>query len=136
MHPYPFIASSWLIVCPPQCHVRVSTPGQARTLVSAFVDRPLVQTTGLDSAGSLPSPGGTGTGPKPISAELVDGEREALYWNKVPEKVRREAVRKAIAHASQTTRGEVVGGGEEHGRATAEEKGKQDKRPRKRRRKA
>ena len=97
-----------------------------------------MQAHGLDSAGSPPSSDGTGTGPKPISAELVDGEREALYWNKVPEKVRREAVRKAMAmaHASQTAEGGVVGGGEERGRATAEEKGKQDKRPRKRRRKA
>ena len=99
-----------------------------------------MQLHGLDGVGSPPSSDGTGTGtgtgPKPISAELVDGEREALYWNKVPEKVRREAVRKAVAQASQTGGGEVVGGGEEHGRGAAEEKGTQDKRPRKRRRKA
>ena len=90
--------------------------------------------TGLDSAGAAASEADPKA--RPISAELVDGEREALYWNKVPEKVRREAVRKAMAQASQTAGGEVVGSGEEHGRATAEENGKQDKRPRKRRRKA
>ena len=62
-------------------------------------------------------------------AEVVDGEREELYWNKVPEKVRREAVWKAIAQA-----GEVPAGGED---GTGERQQQQEgKRPRKRRRKA
>lgn len=34
---------------------------------------------------------------KPIIMEVVDGAREELYWNKVPEKIRRQAVEKAMA---------------------------------------
>ncbi|PIL37648.1 hypothetical protein GSI_01342 [Ganoderma sinense ZZ0214-1] len=132
------------------CHVRVSTPSHARALVTAFTDRPLVQMHGLDGTGSLP-PSANSTSntdvdatPKRITAELVDGEREALYWHKVPEKVRREAVRKAIALAQSQSAG---GGGDEDVEMTQEEHGaplegegeatkSQSKRPRKRRRKA
>ncbi|TFK79820.1 hypothetical protein K466DRAFT_605843 [Polyporus arcularius HHB13444] len=106
------------------CHLRLSSPAHARTLVSAFEDRPIVQRLGLDSAGTPAA-----DGERPISAEVVDGEREELYWNKVPEKVRREAVRKAIAELS----GEGAGIGT--GLGTDEEQ-QQGKRPRKRRRKA
>lgn len=31
--------------------------------------------------------------------EIVDGTREELYWGKVPEKVRRQAVEKAAGNA-------------------------------------
>ncbi|RPD67485.1 hypothetical protein L226DRAFT_542537 [Lentinus tigrinus ALCF2SS1-7] len=107
------------------CHLRLSSPQHAQTLVSAFGDRPVVQRQGLDNAGS-PASGDE----RPISAEVVDGEREELYWNKVPEKVRREAVRKAIAQLV----GAGGGDGDGHGRETDEQQ--QGKRPRKRRRKA
>ena len=96
----------------------------ARILVSALIDRPLVQRQGLDTVGAPAE-----SDEKPISAEVVDGEREELYWNKVPEKVRREAVRKGIAQA-----GGVPAGGED---GTGEGQQQQEgKRPRKRRRKA
>ncbi len=83
-----------------------------------------MQRLGLDSAGTPAA-----DGERPISAEVVDGEREELYWNKVPEKVRREAVRRAIAELS----GEGAGIGTGH---VADEEQQQGKRPRKRRRKA
>lgn len=35
--------------------------------------------------------------------ELVLGKREELYWEKVPEKVRREAVRRAVDLIQGTT---------------------------------
>lgn len=38
-----------------------------------------------------------------ISMELVLGKREELYWEKVPEKVRREAVRRAVDLIQGTT---------------------------------
>ena len=57
----------------------------------------------------------------------MDGEREELYWNKVPEKVRREAVWKAIAQANGAH------GGED---GADEQQQQEGKRPRKRRRKA
>ena len=80
---------------------------------------------------------------KRITAELVDGEREALYWHKVPEKVRRGAVRKAIALALTATSASGTGDGDGDGDAEMaggdageEDAKKQGKRPRKRRRKA
>ncbi|KAI1791097.1 hypothetical protein LXA43DRAFT_1182085 [Ganoderma leucocontextum] len=137
------------------CHVRASTPAHARALVAAFADRLRVQTHGLDGAGSTsppsPSPSAANSVPdanassRPITAELVDGEREALYWNKVPEKVRREAVRKAVAQsqASASAGGDAavdveMAEGEEQGggRLGGEEARREGKRPRKRRRKA
>lgn len=63
-------------------------------------------------------------------AELVGGTREELYWSKVPEKVRREAVRKAIV---QSTVG--GGGGGEPAEGEGQE-GEGGHRKRKRRRKA
>ncbi|KAM5542433.1 hypothetical protein V8D89_003892 [Ganoderma adspersum] len=134
------------------CHVRTSTPAHARALVSALAARPLAQTHGLDVAGagsvSAPSPSPSATHslsdsnatPKRITAELVDGEREALYWHKVPEKVRREAVRRAIALASASASRADDGDG--NAEMAGEEPGEEDiaktqgKRPRKRRRKA
>ncbi|TBU42679.1 hypothetical protein BD309DRAFT_991526 [Dichomitus squalens] len=115
------------------CHVRVATPAHARMLVSALADRPVVQAAGLDDAGAPPSEAGATRGAKPVKGELVDGEREALYWNKLPEKVRREAVRKAIAQAFQRVEDAATGGEGEHDAAAEERQGK---RARKRRRNA
>ena len=39
------------------------------------------------------SPAGTHAG---LVIEIVQGKKEELYWEKVPEKVRRQAVQKAI----------------------------------------
>ena len=35
---------------------------------------------------------------KPIAAEQILGKREEVYWEKVSEKVRREAVEKALSY--------------------------------------
>ena len=71
----------------------------------------------------------------------MDGEREALYWHKVPEKVRREAVRRAIALASTLMGGRGDGDGDGDAAMAGEEQEEEDakkqgRRPRKRRRKA
>ncbi|KAI0650913.1 hypothetical protein C8Q79DRAFT_945655 [Trametes meyenii] len=117
------------------CHLRVSTPAHAQTLVSAFAAHRVTQRQGLDGTGATAQGPGDGAA-KPIEMELVEGTREELYWSKVPEKVRREAVRKAVALAE-----EGDGGGEDAGRDLAvegpSEAGEQEgKRKRKRRRKA
>lgn len=93
-----------------------------------------MQRQGLDSTGAEGDAEGGGT--KPISMEVVEGAREELYWSKVPEKIRREAVRKAIAQASST--GGKDGDAKEHvDTAQEEDAGEQEgKRKRKRRRKA
>ncbi|KAL1946666.1 hypothetical protein VTO73DRAFT_14770 [Trametes versicolor] len=118
------------------CHLRLSAPHHAQALVAAFQTRPLVQRQGLDSTGAEGDDEGGGI--KPISMEVVEGAREELYWSKVPEKIRREAVRKAIAQASSA--GGEDGGAKELSEAAQEEDtGEQEqegKRKRKRRRKA
>ncbi|KAI0677726.1 hypothetical protein C8Q78DRAFT_962759 [Trametes maxima] len=116
------------------CYLRVSTPAHAHTLVSAFAaPRRVVQRQGLDNAGE--ADGGEGAR-KGIEMELVGGTREELYWSKVPERVRREAVRKAIARAADGGGGE---GGDDAERDLAVEDGageQERRRKRKRRRKA
>ncbi|KAH9854863.1 hypothetical protein C2E23DRAFT_725373 [Lenzites betulinus] len=116
------------------CHLRLSAPHHAHTLVTALTDRPLAQRSGLDSTGAPPD---AHTEAKAIVAELVGGTREELYWSKVPEKVRREAVRKAIAQ-SAVGRGGGGGGGEEPAGGEGQEgaEGEGGHRKRKRRRKA
>ena len=49
------------------------------------------QVDGLDKSGSLGASSGA------IEVELVQGKREDMYWEKVPEKVRRQALEKAAA---------------------------------------
>ncbi|KAI0758043.1 hypothetical protein C8Q74DRAFT_1302774 [Fomes fomentarius] len=45
---------------------------------------------------------------KVITVEILRGEREELYWNKMPQRVRREAVWNAIAQMVGGGAGEVV----------------------------
>lgn len=67
----------------------------------------------------------SGSDGKSVQVEVVTGEREAVYWEKVPEKVRRDAVRRVIAACEGGT-----GAGED-----GEEEGRDEgKRARKRRR--
>lgn len=71
--------------------MRVRSPREASTLVDHFRAHPLVQTNGLDADGS-PSSGLM----KSIIVELVEGKKEELYWEKVPEKIRRQAVENVL----------------------------------------
>lgn len=50
----------------------------------------MAQTNGLDSEGSRDAE------TKAITMETMGGRREEIYWEKVPLKVRREAVDKAL----------------------------------------
>ncbi|KAJ3510064.1 hypothetical protein NLJ89_g4883 [Agrocybe chaxingu] len=74
------------------CHIRLSTPSHASHLVEYFTAHPIAQTSGLDAAGTAQDQPGS----KPVEPELVLGKREGLYWDKVPEKVRKQAVEKAL----------------------------------------
>lgn len=65
-----------------------------------------MQTEGLDGAGSP----GSDCARRPLAVEAVGGEREELYWGKVPEKVRRLAVEKAVTGAVPSAQGRVVDG--------------------------
>jgi hypothetical protein len=82
-----------------KCYIRLATPNHAQILIKHFMLHPVSQSTGLDDVGI--SPGGG----NPIKVELVVGKREEFYWEKVPEKIRRQAVENAITlmHTSSTT---------------------------------
>lgn len=51
----------------------------------------MVQSRGLDDIGKTP-----GASQKAIAMEIIEGKKEEVYWEKVPEKVRRQAVEKAV----------------------------------------
>ncbi|KAI0787136.1 hypothetical protein BC629DRAFT_1582279 [Irpex lacteus] len=74
------------------CYLRLATPKYTTQLVAHFSDNPVVQTTGLDDT-------------------VVDGTREELYWLKVPEKIRRQAVEKAVLVVRTMERWEGAGDG-------------------------
>ena len=69
----------------------MATPKHTETLAAHFTDFATAQTKGLDDEGSPPT-----QGLKAITVEVVGGTREELYWLKVPEKLRRQAVEKAV----------------------------------------
>ncbi|KAH0588221.1 Protein pof8 [Termitomyces sp. J132] len=107
------------------CHLRLATPEHARILVNHFLSNQTIHSNGLDETGK-PS---DGTSP-PVLMELVPGKREQLYWEKVPEKVRRQAVQKALASVQDASALNVGNGrGDEDGC-----EGEGDTRKRKRRR--
>lgn len=58
----------------------------------------LYQRSGLDAEGNSGTNSGTN-----VRAELILCTREELYWNKVPEKVRRQAVERAVALSAHTS---------------------------------
>ncbi|RXW24183.1 hypothetical protein EST38_g1653 [Candolleomyces aberdarensis] len=75
------------------CYLRLSTPDCAHYLASYYNDHQTVEANGLDDTGTPHSPDSS---QKPISIEIVPGTREEVYWQKVPEKIRRSAVEKAV----------------------------------------
>lgn len=79
------------------CHLRLASPSDARILQTYFEEHHLVQKGPLDDNGAPSSQ-------LNIFVELVQGTREKIYWEKVPLKVRQEAVRKAISTASANLR--------------------------------
>jgi len=65
-------------------------------LVDHFTKHPITQSRGLDDAGTpLQS---SEKGAMAITMEVVQGKKEALYWERVPEKIRRQAVQKALGN--------------------------------------
>ena len=74
-----------------KCFLRIRSPREASALVEHFDTHSLAQSTGLDADGVVPS-----MQMKPIIMELIEGKKEELYWEKVPEKARRQAVQSAL----------------------------------------
>lgn len=73
------------------CYLRLASPEHGRVLVDRFSSQPVVQSHGLDDMGKTP-----GASQKAIAMEIIEGKKEEVYWEKVPEKVRRQAVEKAV----------------------------------------
>jgi len=59
-------------------------------LKTYFNTHSIAQSSGLDDQGSTNSSG------EKILTETVSGKKEQLYWEKVPEKIRRQAVERAV----------------------------------------
>ena len=108
------------------CYLRLSTPSLAQLLFDQFMSNAVVQTTGLDDAGSSIS-SSKEKGVKPIVVEIVSGRREEMYWQKVPEKIRRGAVEKAVRLQREAGAGNKEEDGGER------QSGGGDNRPKKRR---
>lgn len=74
-----------------------------------FSSHCVAQLSGLDSSGSESSD------VRPIMAEIVLGKREEVYWDKIPEKLRRQAVEKTLRamHGPQYVGSSSGGGGGE-----------------------
>ena len=74
-----------------QCHIRLKTPEHARILVDYFSSHHTVQSRGLDDTGIV-LPKSSSDVSKAIKLEVVQGKREELYWEKVPAKIRQQAL--------------------------------------------
>lgn len=61
----------------------------------------VTQSHGLDSDGALTK----SLVSNPIEIELVQGVREAVYWERVPEKVRKQALATAYPHLAVADEG-------------------------------
>ncbi|KAL0952097.1 hypothetical protein HGRIS_008730 [Hohenbuehelia grisea] len=85
------------------CYLRLAGSKHSEMLIAHFHAHPIVQTHGLDTKGSPVSESA-----KAIRLELVQGKPEVIYWEKVPEKVRRTAVQKTLA-ATEENAGEDSG---------------------------
>ncbi|KAG8218936.1 hypothetical protein J3R82DRAFT_4644 [Butyriboletus roseoflavus] len=94
------------------CYLRLASPHHVTRLIEYFGcdARRKAQVHGLDATGRTPV-----QDDKPIAMERIQGKKEELYWEKVPEKVRRQAVNKVIktqlapgteSSASPTTNGQ------------------------------
>ncbi|KAJ3502237.1 hypothetical protein NMY22_g18655 [Coprinellus aureogranulatus] len=116
------------------CYLRLSTPSSAQTLSSHLASNPIIQTSGLDDTGSPSSslPSSAKNSSKPIAVEVVLGTREQMYWEKVPEKVRRSAVEKAVQLQSGNGAGEENKVGDCGGQEDAATDGKKPRKRRKR----
>ncbi|KAI5993638.1 hypothetical protein EDD15DRAFT_2388070 [Pisolithus albus] len=80
------------------CYLRLASPHHTNVLTEHFTRHPTVQINGLDDSGRA-----LGENEQMIKVELIEGKREALYWKNIPEKVRRQAVEKALL-AEQPTK--------------------------------
>ncbi|KAL5529925.1 hypothetical protein ACEPAF_6182 [Sanghuangporus sanghuang] len=87
------------------CYLRLSDPQSAHTLVSYFSEFKVFQRNALDDEGAHISI--TDRSARVVEADLVQGMKADLYWEKVPEKIRKAAMAKVqpIAGPGPSARG-------------------------------
>lgn len=78
--------------------MRLATPKHAQSLAAHFSANLIAQTDGLDDKGGEFTKANAA-----IVMEVVEGKREQLYWERVPEKIRRQAVQNAISFMHPVT---------------------------------
>ena len=66
----------------------MTSPEYSSSLLSYIASQSFKQKDGLDAEGTTDFP----SSEVPIQAELVTGKRESIYWEKVPPKVKQEAL--------------------------------------------
>jgi len=85
------------------CYLRLASPHHTQLLIEHFTSVSISQDRGLDDTGTKNNAN------QRISMEIVQGKREELYWDKVPEKVRKQAVQRAVGAQQSESRTEVGG---------------------------
>ena len=82
--------------------MRLKNPEIAQSFVDHYTSHPVVQTSGLDDKGVAP-----GEANKAVEAVLLRGKPEDIYWAKVPEKIRAQAVKQALQASSASKKGSL-----------------------------
>ncbi|KIK98200.1 hypothetical protein PAXRUDRAFT_134662 [Paxillus rubicundulus Ve08.2h10] len=85
------------------CYLRLASPHHTTLLTEYFIEQLTAQSHGLDATGR-----GSAGDNKPILVEIIQGKKEELYWEKVPEKVRRQAVDKVVKAQQNSAAGFTV----------------------------
>ncbi|KAF8318107.1 hypothetical protein DL93DRAFT_429236 [Clavulina sp. PMI_390] len=80
------------------CHIRLTDPGISQRVGEYFSTQALYQLNGLADTPSLDGDKSS----KPVHVEVVTGLKEELYWMKLPEKVRLEALREGGGSTSDS----------------------------------
>ncbi|KAG8786217.1 hypothetical protein FRC16_001773 [Serendipita sp. 398] len=119
------------------CHLRLPHPALSQYLVNYLKNHTLVQEDGNDSVGIVP-PSGPEENKRHIVAELVEGRAESIYWEKVPDKIKKTSISKMIKLDAEIKAereedvevGDVVSGGK---KATLQGGGGEGEREKKRR---
>ncbi|KAJ8519087.1 hypothetical protein ONZ45_g3908 [Pleurotus djamor] len=110
------------------CYLRLSSPHHTSFLATYFAAHDLTQQDGLDAAGT------PANGSKAVQVEQIEGKREAVYWEKVPEKVRRGAVERAIKMVTEVGLGITQGAGDDNGKPAAKKETRSEANTKKRKR--
>lgn len=90
----------------PQCHLRLSSSHLSSRLLSHFSSSPSTHLSptylSRSSPSASPDPEAPAPDPtrRPVAVQLLEGERERLYWEKLPESTRKLARKSAAGEGS------------------------------------